>query len=333
MVKRLNGKLIRISEDEIKITLNKKVNGDLYYSDRIDGELNYLRKLEDENEIEFNDPDKENRTFYFIKDEKEELILAERLVPLKKFCNFRDLGGYESKDGRLVKWGMFYRSEALNKLKGKDLEYFKTLGIRNIFDYRSSEEVKLSPDIKVEGVNHITISAMKNLEKQNLDMESYLKGLLMKSHDQETPEEILMDGYEEMPFNNPAFKKLIETIEDPQNIAILQHCTSGKDRTGLGSALILLLLGVPEERVIEDYMLSNYYRKGDNHKILQIYEKYIANENIKELIEDILGVKKKYIELSLNRIKETYGTYETYFLKEYGLDKERVNKIRDQYLY
>lgn len=332
-MKSLNGNLIRISKDLLKITFNKEVTGTLYYSEKIDGELKFIKHIEKENELEFKDPDPKNRTFYFIKCEDEELILAERLLPFKKFCNFRDLGGYETNDGRKVKWGLFYRSEALNKLKGEDLEYFNTLGIKYIFDYRSLEEVKLSPDRNVEGTKNINISAMRNLDNQNLDMESYLKGIVSKNSNQEPPEKILMDGYIEMPLNNLAFKELIKTIENPKNLAILQHCTSGKDRTGLGSALILLLLGVSEKKVIEDYMLSNEYRKGENHRILQAYEKHISNENIKELIENILGVKKKFIELSLNRIKETYGSYETYFLKEYGLNKEKIEFLRNQYLY
>lgn len=115
----LNGNLIRISGELLKITLNKEVTGTLYYSEKLNGELKFIKHIEKENEFEFKDPEPKNRTFYFIKSENEELILAERLVPLKRFCNFRDLGGYETKDGRKVKWGLFYRSEALNKLKGK----------------------------------------------------------------------------------------------------------------------------------------------------------------------------------------------------------------------
>ena len=72
-----------------------------------------------------------------------------------------------------------------------------------------------------------------------------------------------------MPLNNLAFKELINIIENPKNLAVLQHCTSGKDRTGLGSALILLLLGVPEEKVIEDYMLSNELEK---EKIIEYFK-------------------------------------------------------------
>lgn len=329
----LNGILVRISKEILKITLNKKVVGTLYYSEKLDGELKFIKHIEKENEFEFKDPEPKNRTFYFIKCEDEELILAERLIPFKRFCNFRDLGGYETKDGRKVKWGLFYRSESLNKLKGEDLEYFKTLGINYIFDYRSKGEVKLSPDKVIYGVKNINISAMRNLDNQNLNMESYLKGILSKDKGLESPEKMLMDGYISMPLNNLAFKEFIDTIKNPKNLPILQHCTSGKDRTGVGSALILLLLGVKEEKVIEDYMLSNKYRKMENHKILQSYEKHIENKAIRELIDDILGVKKKFIELSLNEIKNTYGNYERYFEKEYGLTKEKIELLRDEYLY
>lgn len=332
-MKRLNGNLLRIAKDLIKITLNKEVTGTLYYSEKINGELKFLKYIEKENVIEFKDPDPKNRTFYYVKCENEEVVLAERLLPLKKFCNFRDLGGYETKDGRMVKWGLFYRSELLSKLKGEDLEYFNTLGIKYIFDYRSLEEVKLRPDRNVEGVKNINISAMKNLDNQNLDMEYYLRSILSSDSKEEPPEKILMDGYIEMPLNNLAFQELLKVIENPENLAVLQHCTSGKDRTGFGSALILLLLGVSEERVIEDYMLSNEYRKGENHKLLQAYENHVSNEVIKELIENVLGVKKKFIELSLNKIKETYGNYENYFLKEYGLTKEKIEYLRNEYLY
>lgn len=329
----LSGNLIRIEDDILRITLNEKLTGNLYYLNKMDGKLNFLLDFENANIIEFKDPNKDNRNFYVLKgEEKEELILAERLVPFKKFCNFRDLGGYETRDGRKVKWGVFYRSETLHKLKGNDLKYFKTLGIKYIFDYRSNEEVKLNPDVQVEGVNYVGISAMKNLDNQNLDMESYLKSFF-KEGVGKSPEEILMDGYYEMPLDNEALKKLMETIENPNNTPILQHCTSGKDRTGLGSALILLLLGVPEDKVIEDYMLSNEYRKGSTNKVLKMYENHIANGRMKKIIEDLLSVKKSYIKLSLNRIKDSYGSYEKYFLGEYNLNKERIEKIRNEYLY
>ena len=87
---------------------------------------------------------------------------------------------------------------------------------------------------------------MRNLDNQNLNMESYLKGILSKDSNQELPEKILMDGYSEMPLNNLAFKELVNIIENPNYVFVFQHCTWGKEWTCLGSALILLILGVTD---------------------------------------------------------------------------------------
>ncbi|MGL4655842.1 MAG: tyrosine-protein phosphatase, partial [Sarcina sp.] len=124
---------------------------------------------------------------------------------------------------------------------------------------------------------------------------------------------------------------LINVFKDYNNRAILQHCTAGKDRTGLGSALLLLILGVDEDTIINDYMKSNDYRKEANKNILSLYEDKLPKEAM-QIFRDILGVEKDFIEASLDEMKKKYGSYENYFLKEYGLDKEDMDRIRDNYL-
>ncbi len=69
-----------------------------------------------------------------------------------------------------------------------------------------------------------------------------------------------------MPINNPAYKELFELLKNQKNTAILQHCTAGKDRKAIGSALLLLALGIDEETVIEDYLQSNKNREQFNKK-------------------------------------------------------------------
>ncbi|SHE84992.1 tyrosine-protein phosphatase [Clostridium fallax] len=119
-------------------------------------------------------------------------MIAERIVPLKKFHNFRNLGRYKTRDGRKVKWGLFYRSEDLSKLKDDDLKYFKTLGIKYILDYRSKEEKERFQDFKLNDIKNINISAMTNL-----------------------------DVYKIMPINNKDFKELMKLFKNPKDTAIL----------------------------------------------------------------------------------------------------------------
>lgn len=333
-MKKLDGNIIRDDKGKIIIKLNRKCNNvEVYYGSKLNGNEKFLKDFKNTDEISFIDPDPDNRTFYKIKDDDSEIILAERIVPLKNFSNFRDLGGYYTKDGRKVKWGLFYRSEDLFNLKGSDLEYFKTLGIKYVLDYRSKEEAEKNPDVEVEAIKNINISAMSNLGNDNLDMASYVEGILKGNKMTITPEELLIEGYKSMPLNNPAFKELFNLFKNPENTAILQHCTAGKDRTGIGSALILLALNVPEETVILDYLESNNNRKVSNEKVIAVCRPYIKDEKTKKLIEGILGVNREFIEESLKIIKAKYDSYDEYFEKEYGLDKDILNKLRDHYLY
>ncbi|CEQ17962.1 tyrosine-protein phosphatase [Paraclostridium sordellii] len=329
----LKGEIIRENEDDIVIHLNHICkSGKIFYKDNLDSKDICLMDFINTDIIKFKDPKPENRTFYKVVSGDEEITLAERIVPLKNFSNFRDLGGYETKDGRNVKWGLFYRSEDLSNLKGEDLKYFESLGIKYVLDYRSSDEVLKNPDVEVKSVKNINISGMNLGGNDNLDMTTYVEGILSGNKIDINPEELLKQAYKNMPLDNPAYKELFKLFKNPKNTAILQHCTAGKDRTGVGAALILLALNVDEETVIKDYLESNDNREGLNKKIMEACKDYIKDEKTKQMIEGILGVKESFIKASLNSIKEKYRTYEEYFEAEYDLGKEELNKLRDTYL-
>lgn len=332
----ISGILIR-KEDYIQIKLNKAESGKIFYKNKLEEKEIFLMDFYNKNTIKFKDPKPLNRIFYKIVCKSGELILAERILPLEKFSNFRDLGGYIDKKGRMIKWGLFYRSEDLSNLKNDDLKYFETLGIKYVLDYRSKEEVLENPDIQVKGVKNINISGMNIEEKisksENLDMISYISEILKGKEITITPEQLLKDAYKNMPINNPAYKELFELFKNPKNTAILQHCTAGKDRTGIGSALLLLALGIDEETVIEDYLQSNENREQFNKKVINMCSNYIKDEKTKKLIEEILGVNRSFIQLSLNAIKNKYETYENYFEKEYGLTSFDLEELKDFYMY
>lgn len=329
----LRGQVCR-EKDNIIIKLNKFCrSGKVFYKNRLKDIEVFLIDFENTDEIKFKDPNPENRTFYKVKSENEEVVLAERIIPLKNFNNFRDLGGYETKDNRTVKWGLFYRSEDLSNLKDTDLVYFKSLGIKNILDYRAADECKLSPDVKLDSVNNINIPGMNLNGNNNLDMTVYIKEVISGSENAIDPVELLKEAYKSMPLDNPAYKELFKLFRNPDNTAILQHCTAGKDRTGVGSALILLALNVDEDIVIKDYLKSNDSRKEFNEKIMKEYKDYIINEQIKEMAKSILGVNEDLIKSSLNSIKSKYDSYEDYFEKEYGITRKELENLRNIYLY
>ncbi|MGL4450721.1 MAG: tyrosine-protein phosphatase [Sarcina sp.] len=329
-MERLSGELLREKDDNLKIVLNKEVkNGELFYKNYLGDDEKFLMNFEGK-EIEFKDVDVNNRNFYTVKAGEEKITLGERLVKLKNFCNFRDLGGFKSEDGRYVKWGNLYRSEVLCAIEDCEMDYFKSLGIKYVFDYRSKGEADQLKDMEFDGIKNINISAMNTLDNENLDMEAYFYDY-MQGKAKVTPIDMLKESYKTMPFDNEAYRELINVFKDYNNRAILQHCTAGKDRTGLGSALLLLILGVDEDTIINDYMKSNDYRKEANENIISLYADKLPKEAI-QIFREILGVEKDFIEASLNAMKEKYGNYENYFLKEYGLTKEEMERIKDNYL-
>lgn len=189
--------------------------------------------------------------------------------------------------------------------------------------------------IEIKGAEYINVPAM-NMDESKAANEKFDFEFLMKNANSipelANPVTFLAKGYEKMPFDNKAFKRLIELV-DENTTPLVQHCKSGKDRTGVGSALILLILGVDLNEVKEDYMASNFYRRNYNEHVKEKYKAVITDKKVEELFNIILEVKNEYFDAFINAILAKYNTLEEYFEKEYDLDVDKINKLRNEYLY
>jgi protein-tyrosine phosphatase len=118
-------------------------------------------------------------------------------------------------------------------------------------------------------------------------------------------------------------------VADAGMLPALFHCTTGKDRTGWAAAAFLSLLGVPKDRVYEDYLRSNDY-------ILPMYREVIdgavASGIEEEIPLSILGVKKEYLDAAFDEMETNYGTIENYFADALGIDAGQQTTIRTIYL-
>ena len=115
------------------------------------------------------------------------------------------------------------------------------------------------------------------------------------------------------------YRELFRLLQETDDAAILFHCSAGKDRTGMGAALILYALGVPEQTVMEDYLASNGYLAGK-------YSRYA--ERFPQL-KGMLEVKPNYLSAGIDSIRTAYGSVETYLREELGAD---IGKLRELYL-
>ncbi|MDQ8205451.1 tyrosine-protein phosphatase [Pelagicoccus sp. SDUM812003] len=259
-----------------------------------------------------------------------------RFPGMEGAINFRDLGGYETKDGRTIKWGKIYRSNALDKLTDDDLKLFQELGIDTVCDLREARELQESPDRLPEDADveylHLDIqAAMAEATGRKLDAEA-----LMKLKDKSPAElEVIGDQFMEQGyagfvlFGAPLYSRIFdELLEDDKN-ALVFHCQAGKDRAGVGSALVLLALGVDEETVIQDYMISGKVWSMPDEMIEQYADKYgIAPEVMKQF----MGTKEKWLRSAFAAIKAKYGSFEAYFEEGLGLGGENLAKLRSYYL-
>jgi protein-tyrosine phosphatase len=258
-------------------------------------------------------------------------IVAERLLPLEGSHNFRDLGGYETADGRFVRWGMLYRSDDLADLGDADLAYLEKLRIRWLCDFRSSGERADEPD-RLPATDP---PAVENLAITGIAMpRAELKRRIMSGDldDIDIPG-ILLDGNRSFATTFAhRYRTLFERIADPANLPALIHCTAGKDRTGLGAALILMALGVPRETAFADYLLTNRFTREQTERTLLFIRIVSFFRTDPELLRPLFGVRREYLQAAFAAIEERHGSVDVYLREELGVTDLERGRLREMLL-
>ncbi|MFG2982109.1 tyrosine-protein phosphatase [Streptomyces sp. NPDC048258] len=170
----------------------------------------------------------------------------DRHISFERLHNYRDLGGYPTADGgHTVRWGRLFRSDSLGKLRGPDWERFLELGVEAVIDLRYSWEI----DAKGRVPEHPSLSYHHlSIEHRPYDQPSLGPEVETGPYLAERYVEVAHDGVVEL-------RAALEVIAG-QDGPVAFHCASGKDRTGLLAALVLALLGVPEDVIVEDFALT-----------------------------------------------------------------------------
>ena len=132
---------------------------------------------------------------------------------------------------------------------------------------------------------------------------------------------------------------LLRALSAPANRPLVFHCTQGKDRAGFGAAMVLSALGVPWETVIEDYLLSNHFRKEENDKMLEMIRSFASSQeggDGEEIafsrVEGLLYVKEQSLQAAHAEILEQHGSVEAFLTNGLGCSVEGLAQLRDQLL-
>lgn len=181
-----------------------------------------------------------------------QILLHPSLAPLDGGINFRDFGGNGVADGRRIKRGLLFRSGSLERLTENDCAFLAGVPVRSVLDYRDADEVQAKPDILWSGADYHHVPANPLSSEVNANLEK-LTNETLAAFDARA---FMLELYRRLPFGNAAYQRLAQLLSNPGGGAIVQHCAVGKDRTGVGSALVLFALGADEATVLEDYLLT-----------------------------------------------------------------------------
>ena len=254
------------------------------------------------------------RPFFELASASGSLIVSERLIAMDGASNFRDLGGYATRDGRHVRWGQLCRSDALDELSDADVQRIGELGIRLVCDFRGPSERENAPDrLPLADPPEV---ALLEIHDESVDVAAIEETIRSGDFEGVDFADLLVQG-------NRAFIErfshryaaMFERLAEPANLPALVHCTGGKDRAGLASALILLALGVPEHTVFEDFLLTNVYTAEEIDRTLTIIRVASLFRTDPEPVRALLEVRREYLQSALDAIHEQYGSVDNYLLK------------------
>lgn len=272
----------------------------------------------------FANPSSMSNPVFRIEFEDETRYIAQHHLPDTTILNFRDIGGFTSEDGRQVKYNTFYRCAPVAPTTSDGLQYVQNLQMKTVMDFRSEQEALGVPDIELAGCENIRIGAIVGNEQAfsgSFDFEA-----LIKQAKTEDLKAYMCKTYENLPFDNPAYKKMFEQLFAKQ-VPLAFHCSAGKDRTGVAAYLILRTLGVDETTIMEDYLASNQYRQAENERMKKLAGPY------GDVVMELMMVCPEYLQMSIDSIHQRYPNFFAYIEAEYGIDEQKVTWLREQYLY
>lgn len=237
------------------------------------------------------------------------------VVPLEGGSNFRDLGGYRTKDGRAVRRGAVFRSAHLGSLTPVDRDALGRLGVRTIVDLRGVNEAAETPH-QVDGVECRIVGA--HIEPGVGDK---IRGAVADgSASPHLMMQFLTDHYRDYPRRcAPGFRTLFATLSDGTHRPLVFHCTAGKDRTGFASALLLTLLGVPWETVMDDYLRTNELWTGHVGRYPELDIDTRAA---------IVEARTPYLEAAFEVVRTDFGGPEQFAERALSLDGAARERLR-----
>ena len=245
----------------------------------------------------------------------EETLDPKRRLEIEGANNVRDLGGYRTRSGSCTRWQRFLRADSLHRLSPDAQNLLLDYGVRKVIDLRRTNETVAEPNVFAcsAGVkyHHLNMIGDEDLGIEPLPEEA------------ERPRQIAHSYCGFLDKCQVQVGRILETLVGSGNQAALYHCAGGKDRTGIISALLLGLAGVPEETIAADYGLTARY----------LVEPYLTSLEADPAIRTWSDYQREQCPLEtmllvLDHLERNYGGVEDY-VRTVGLSEDQIGRLRD----
>ncbi|MFD4261706.1 tyrosine-protein phosphatase [Streptomyces sp. NPDC058534] len=250
------------------------------------------------------------------------MLAAERVMPLEGASNFRDLGGYRTKDGGRTRWGLVFRADALDRLTADDLAAIDRLNLQVAFDLRTDGERTKAPSALPASVRRGTFAIGGEAARATPLAELFHRGPA-----DSVPDDFLHRVYLDMVEQDAAaFGQVLNGLTAPHGLPSVIHCTAGKDRTGLAAALLLSVLGVGEATVLDDYTLSRLL--VSEHRMARLRPRLAGLGLDEERYHAVFGAPRHAMASTLDTLRGRYGTVEDYLIGRANVTPATIEALR-----
>ncbi|HEY7068741.1 MAG TPA: tyrosine-protein phosphatase [Acidimicrobiales bacterium] len=247
------------------------------------------------------------------------VVVADRRVPFQGIQNFRDMGGYRTRSGGVVRWGQVFRADALHGLSTGDLALYERLGLRAVYDLRGEVEREERPNPVPS--RPLTITGRPS---------GAAASLMAEAADQLTTadgEKVLAEMYVGLLEHSATqLGELYTGLAAGDGLPAVFHCHGGKDRTGVVAALLLEALGVEREVVLDDYELTARYRRREHQE--STYGRLIASGMAPEAAAGVLSVPRWAMARALDELDSRHGGVEAYLTGPAGMSTADLRTLR-----
>ena len=266
--------------------------------------------------------------------QKEELELKNQLIGITGAHNSRQLGGYQI-GNKKIKKDLLLRTAAISGLTEADSVLLADkYRVQRIYDFRGKNEAMTSPDVIPGNAGYLSLSisfdVSENVSEKKQSQEEMIM-MLLQNADNPLVQDMCDHMYDKIFFDEASqdvyrrfFADLVSL--DPEDGAVLWHCTQGKDRAGSASAMLLAALGADRDLIMADFTLSKNY-----------YDPFVAkipvkNDTQSKVVNTLISANPVIFEQTLDKVDAKYGSLRNYLTECLGVTPEMMGTLRDRFL-